>query len=215
MSVTKSQRALVVMAKLATTSRRYKQLYRFLDASTLPVVKGISGRSYSTIITAADGTLAGLTDAVRRATTNKATAAVDVLIACHGLPGVIKFEDGKRSVAQIEAAFRNVPNRGKLRLAYNLCCHGASHADGLHRIGFDAVIGSKGVNANSAFELPAVLGAWSAGQTLGVAVETGNDPTNRSFADAFASLMFSDVDSTKLLSGPNAAALRISSSPSS
>jgi hypothetical protein len=44
-----------------------------------------------------------------------------------------------------------------------------------------------------------------------LAVETGNNPTNREFADAFASLMFRNVDSFKVLSGTNAASLRVSS----
>jgi hypothetical protein len=210
-SIAKSQRAMVVVASLATTSKRYRQLYRFLDGSTLPVVKAICGRSYGLIVTPSDGSMAGLVAAIRRATTSPTIAAVDLVLACHGLPGAIKFQDGKRPVGQLEAAFAGVPNRGKLRLAYNLCCHGATHSDSLHRIGFDAVVGSKGVNANSAFELPALLGAWASGQRLGLAVETGNNPTNREFADAFASLMFRNVDSFKVLSGDNAASLRIAS----
>lgn len=211
MSIAKSQRALVVVASLATTSKRYRQLYRFLDGSTLPVVKAVCGRSYGLIVTPSDGTMAAFAAAIRRATTTPHVATVDLILACHGLPGAIKFQDGKRPVGQLEAAFAGVPNRAKLRLAYNLCCHGATHSAALHRIGFDAVVGSKGVNANSAFELPAVLGAWANGQPLGLAVETGNNPTNRQFADAFASLMFRNVDSFKVLSGADAAALRISS----
>ena len=48
---------------------------------------------------------------------------------------------------------------------------------------------------------------------VGVAVAAGNNPTNRSFCDAFASLMFDDVDSFKELSGTDAATLRISTAP--
>ena len=69
------------------------------------------------------------------------------------------------------------------------------------------------MNANSAFELPTLMGAWANGQPLGVAVAAGNNPTNRTFSDAFASLRFQDVDSFKELSGPDAATLRISSAP--
>jgi hypothetical protein len=69
------------------------------------------------------------------------------------------------------------------------------------------------VNANSAYELPTVLGAWANGQPLGVAVAAGNNPTNRAFSDAFASLMFEHVDSYKELSGPGAPTLRISTAP--
>ena len=130
------------------------------------------------------------------------------------MKAAIKFTEGKRTLAAIEAACTGLPNRHKLRFAYDLCCFGDSHAPGLHRIGFDAVVGSRGVNANAAFELPTLLGAWANGQPLGVAVTAGNNPTNRSFSDAFASLMFEDVDSLKVLSGAGADLLRISSAPS-
>ena len=213
MTVTKSGRHLVVLANLATTSRRYKQLYRFLDSSTLPVTKTVCGRSYARVTEPDDGSLAAFARAIRAATLASETQAVDLVLACHGVNAAIKFTEGRKSLSAIEAAFAGVPNRHKLRFAYDLCCFGASHAPALHHIGFDAVVGSRGVNANSAFELPTLLGAWANGQPLGVAVAAGNDPTNRRFSDAFASLMFHDVDSFKELSGTNAAALRISTTP--
>jgi len=214
MTVTKSGRQLVVVANLATTSRRYKQLYTFLDSSTLPVTQVVCGCAYAKVSQPADGSLAALVAAVRAATTTPETAAVDLVIACHGVNAAIKFTEGTQSLTAIAAAFAGLPNRHKLRFAYDLCCFGASHAPGLHRIGFDAVVGSRGVNANSAFELPTLLGAWATGQPLGVAVAAGNNPTNLKFSDAFASLvMFKDVDSFKELSGPDAATLRISTTP--
>ena len=213
MAVTKSGRHLVVLANLATTSRRYKQLYRFLDASTLPVAQAVCGRSYAAVSAPEDGSLAAFVRAVRAATTSPETDAVDLVVACHGLNAAIKFTEGKQPLTAIEVACGGLPNRHKLRFAYDLCCYGASHAAGLHRIGFDAVVGSRGVNANSAFELPTLLGAWANGQPLGIAVAAGNNPTNRRFSDAFASLMFEKVDSFKELSGREAAALRISSEP--
>ena len=213
MAVTKMGRQLVVLANLATTSRRYKRLYRFLDASTLPVAQAVCGRAYAKVSAPEDGSLAAFVHAIRAATTGLETEAVDLVVACHGLRTAIKFTEGKQPLAAIETAFAGLPNRHKLRFAYDLCCFGASHAPGLHRIGFDAVVGSRGVNANSAFELPTLLGAWANGQPLGVAVAAGTNPTNRSFSDAFASLMFDDVDSFKELSGTDAATLRISTAP--
>jgi hypothetical protein len=44
-------------------------------------------------------------------------------------------------------------------------------------------------------------------------VAAGNNPTNRAFSDAFASLMFDDVDSFKELSGVDAATMRITTAP--
>ena len=213
MAVTKSGRQLVVLANLATTSRRYKQLYQFLDASTLPVAQAVCGRSYAKVFEPEDGSLGAFARAIRAATMAPETEAVDLVIACHGVNAAIKFTEGKRPLTAIEVAFAGLPNRHKLRFAYDLCCFGASHAPGLHRIGFDAVVGSRGVNANSAFELPTLLGAWATGQPLGVAVAAGNNPTNRAFSDAFASLMFNDVDSFKDLSGVEAGTLRISTAP--
>jgi hypothetical protein len=213
MAVTKSGRELIVLANLATTSRRYKQLYKFLDASTLPVAQAVCGRAYARVSEPEDGSLAAFVRTVRAATLAPETDAVDLVLACHGLNAAIKFTEGKRPLSAIEVAFAGLPNRHKLRFAYDLCCFGASHAPGLHRVGFDAVVGSRGVNANSAFELPTLLGSWASGQPLGVAVAAGNNPTNRSFSDAFASLMFKQVDSFKELSGTEAATLRISTAP--
>jgi hypothetical protein len=213
MAVTKSGRQLVVLANLATTSRRYKQLYKFLDASTLPVAQTVCGRAYAKVSQPEDGSLAAFARAIRAATLAPETEAVDLVIACHGVNAAIKFTEGKQPLTAIEVAFAGLPNRHKLRFAYDLCCFGASHAAGLHRIGFDAVVGSRGVNANSAFELPTLLGAWANGQPLGVAVAAGNNPSNRAFSDAFASLMFERVDSFKELSGTEAATLRISTAP--
>ena len=213
MTVTKSGRQLVVLANLATTSRRYKQLYTFLDSSTLPVTRVVCGRAYAKVSAPENGSLEAFVRAVRAATTTPETEAVDLVLACHGVNAAIKFTEGKQRLTAMEAAFAGLPNRHKLRFAYDLCCFGASHAPGLHQIGFDAVVGSRGVNANSAFELPTLMGAWANGQPLGVAVTAGNNPTNRMFSDAFASLRFTDVDSFKELSGPDAASLRISSTP--
>jgi hypothetical protein len=213
MAVTKSGRHLVVLSNLATTSRRYKQLYQFLDSSTLPVTQVVCGRAYATVSEPEDGSLAAFIRALRAATTAPEIEAVDLVLACHGVNSAIKFTEGKQPLTAIETAFGGMPNRHKLRLAYDLCCFGASHAAGLHRIGFDAVVGSRGVNADSAFELPTLLGAWASGQPLGVAVAAGNNPTNRAFSDAFASLMFKDVDSFKELSGAGAAMMRISTPP--
>jgi hypothetical protein len=215
MAVTKSGRQLVVLANLATTSKRYKQLYRFLDRSTLPVAQAVCGRSYANVSQPADGSLAALVEALREATTAPETEAVDLVLACHGVHAAIKFTEGKKGLMAIESAFASGVDRHKLRFAYDLCCFGASHAPGLQRIGFDAVVGSRGVNANSAFELPTVLGAWANGQPLGVAVGAGNNPTNRAFSDAFASLMFDEVDSFKELIGAGAPSLRISTPPRS
>jgi hypothetical protein len=213
MTITKSGRQLVVIANLATTSRRYKELYTFLDSSTLPVARVVCGRAYAKVSEPENGSLEALVRTVRAATMTPETEAVDLVIACHGVNTAIKFTEGKKPLTAIEVAFAGLPNRHKLRFAYDLCCFGASHAPGLHRIGFDAVVGSRGVNANSAFELPTLLGAWASGQPLGAAVAAGNNPTNRAFSDAFASLMFNDVDSFKELSGADAATLRISSTP--
>lgn len=213
MSIAKSERQLVVMANLATTSRRYLQLYKFLDGSTIPVAKVAAGRAYASVVEVRDGSLAGFVGAVSKALASPTTDAVDLVLVAHGLRGAIKFTDGKKPMAAIEQAFTSVPNRHKLRFAYDLCCFGATHAAGLHQIGFDAVVGSRGVNANSAFELPTLLGAWATGHSLAQAVEAGNNPTNRSFSDSFAEIRFDGVDSFKELSGLGAATMRISTDP--
>ena len=82
MAVTKSARQLVVLANLATTSRRYKQLYRFLDSSTLPVARTVCGRSYAALSEPDDGSLDAFVRALRAATTAPGIEAVDLVIAC-------------------------------------------------------------------------------------------------------------------------------------
>ena len=135
MAVTKSGRHLVVLSNLATTSRRYKQLYQFLDSSTLPVTQVVCGRAYATVSEPEDGSLAAFIRAVRAATTAPEIEAVDLVLACHGVNSAIKFTEGKQPLTAMETAFGGMPNRHKLRLAYDLCCFGASHSAGLHRIG--------------------------------------------------------------------------------
>jgi hypothetical protein len=165
------------------------------------------------VTAARDGTLGSFVTAVDEALARRGSRAVDLVLACHGLRGAVKFQDGTHDAASITAAFASVDGRSRLRVAYDLCCYGASHAPALHAVGFDAVIGSRGVNANAAFELPTVLGAWTGGRTLGAAVDAGNDPSNRRLADGFASLLFRRVDSFKELSGPSAQSLRITTAP--
>ena len=80
MSIAKSERQLVVMANLATTSRRYLQLYKFLDGSTIPVAKVAAGRAYANIVEVRDGSLAGFVGAVRKALASPTTDAVDLVL---------------------------------------------------------------------------------------------------------------------------------------
>src|SRR4051812_35304300 len=111
MTVAKSGRQLVVLANLATTSKKYKQLYKFLDASTLPVTTIVCGRSYQAVTQPADGSLTAFVRAIRAAASAPGAEAVDLVLACHGVRGAIKFSDGKHTLADIEAAFAGVPNR--------------------------------------------------------------------------------------------------------
>ena len=103
MTVTKSGRQLVVLANLATTSRRYKQLYTFLDSSTLPVTRVVCGRAYAKVSAPENGSLEAFVRAVRAATTTPETEAVDLVLACHGVNAAIKFTEGKQPLTAIEA----------------------------------------------------------------------------------------------------------------
>jgi hypothetical protein len=158
-----------------------------------------------------DATRSKLVEALKLAATSDCQA-LDLIPMVHGEPDnvVLAAEDGPGTVAVAAADLADdligLPELiGKLRLCYSTACFGDSHAAAFLAAGFTAVIGAKGVNANSATELPLLLRRWAQGDTLGSALSHADNLEVRVATDFIARRVgFGDADSEKVLRGdPN------------
>lgn len=189
-SVPASRRALIIINELDSTGiPELSPLYSTLEnltigLPTLPVVRN----NYAVIRVLRNNAanLAAFRSNARTLALNPNIDAIDVILALHGKPEKLKWADGTVNVADM-TAFMNQANtaaeqatlslvRRKLRMVYNTSCFGASHRAALRAIGFDAVVGSIGVNANAEAEYPAMLAQWNLGQSfIGSYAATNND----------------------------------------
>jgi hypothetical protein len=122
----------------------------------------------------------------------------------HGDVGKLYFAEGGTQgipVADVQKKLAALNIAPKLRMVYNTCCYGASHAGALCGGGFNAAIGAQKVNANSPSEYPVLLSLWAAGKTLGTALAAGQAPALREPMDAAARPLFPDTDSSKTIEG--------------
>lgn len=91
---------------------------------------------------------------------------------------------------------------------YNTSCFGSSHRAMFREVGYDAVVGSIGVNANSEFEFPSFLGLWTMGATIENALAPTNNPYMLGLADGairaigeFRNDILAETNSRKVISG--------------
>lgn len=147
--------------------------------------------------------------------------AIDVFLMLHGQTDRLVFADRRYTMEQMTSfmntrrdareAARVLVMQRKLRLMYNTSCFGASHRAAFRSIGFDAVVGSIAVNANSEVEFPAFLGLWNAGARLSDAFAPSNNPVALAAADGplratgqIFNNFLKHVDSRKVFSGNTA-----------
>jgi hypothetical protein len=187
-AVPSSRRALLIVTELNSTGiKELAPLYSTLETLTtglpnLPVVRN----NYGTIrvLRNNNATLANFRAQARSLALNPNIDAIDVILALHGQERKLTWSDGAVDMEDT-VAFMNAANnvaegsvrtsvRRKLRMVYNTSCFGASHRSMLLSIGFDAVVGSIGVNANAEAEYPSFLALWNLGQTFGASF----GPTN-------------------------------------
>lgn len=221
-AVPAARRALIIVNELDSTGiQEIAPLYSTLEhltigLPTLPVVRN----NYAVIRVLRNGnaTLATFRATARSLAVNPNIDAIDVILALHGRDQRLKWADATVNM-QNTVAFMNTANsaaeasvmntlRRKFRIIYNTSCFGASHRTALRAIGFDAVVGSIGVNANAEAEYPAFLAAWNLGSSFGNAFAVTNTPAALAVTDGplvAAGIAFNNflknVNSKKLFSG--------------
>ena len=137
----------------------------------------------------------------------KKAQVIDLVLMVHGEPDNLILAGETTETIDVSAAalahdlLATPALKGKLRLCYSTACFGYSHAQALLGAGFTTVIGAKGVNANSATEMPTLLKHWTGGETIADALRRADDPVLRMISDAVARRNFSDVNSQKELLG--------------
>jgi hypothetical protein len=208
-AITKNTRALVVVNNTVTLGRQdLKDLYKFIENSGDVMARGELTPYYKSItsLNGVAATVDGFCNALRTASQLAGVHAVDAIINMHGSDGVMFFADGGNNgipVATVQTKLAALGLQSELRLAYNTCCYGATHAAALVGGGFSAAIGSRKTNANSESEYPLFLSLWAAGLNINDALNIAQAPALREPADAIATnvLNFKDVDSFKTIAG--------------
>ncbi|MGE3609573.1 MAG: hypothetical protein AB7I27_08305 [Bacteriovoracaceae bacterium] len=220
-AVTKNERVLVVVSELDSRGmQELRPLYQALEQLTQFTVQGILGNSYSRIEVVAnrDATYAEFKRALKEIAREPGIRAIDVILSLHGLPGRLSFDDMTWNTSEMENRFYigNTPQdrvdrillRRKLRMMYNLSCYGSSHRENFIGMGFKAVNGSIGVNANSEVEFVPALTAWAAGAGFKDAFNGSNSPLFIAAADApvrlagqLANNALKETNSMKVFSG--------------
>jgi len=238
--VTQAQRALVFV-NLVSQGDHYKPLYRFFEEGgrvTTATLRPLYGEYVE--LSGNGATAQALVDAVVRLEQKPNLRAIDVIIVLHGdtdsthRNGSLLFADrawtidhatDKITLSELFRRRRHDLCAGKTdcmdalsakdRVLMSTACYGETQAPGWQKIGFTAIDGSRGVYADSGASYPTLVEAWGKGYAFGDVVSRGNRADVGHVWDAWARLLgFSDVDSTRVVSGgSNANGMRIWSKP--
>lgn len=220
-AVTKNERVLLVVSELDSRGmQELRPFYQALEQLTQFTVQGILGDSYDRIevIANRNATYAEFKQTLKEIARDPETRAIDVIMSLHGLPGRLAFDDMTWDTSEMENRFYigtstqdrvdRILLRRKLRMMYNLSCFGASHRGNFIGMGFKAVNGSVGVNANSEVEFVPAMLAWKAGMGFRSAFNGTNHPALIAAADApiiASGQLFNNAlkktNSTKVFSG--------------
>lgn len=147
--------------------------------------------------------------------------AIDVFLMLHGLDGRLAFADRRYNMADMQSFMTSARNateearittmKRKFRLMYNTSCFGSSHRSAFRNMGFDVVVGSIAVNANSEAEYPSFLALWNGGARLQDAFVPTNNPAALVVTDGplvtagrFMNNFLRHVNSRKVFSGNTA-----------
>lgn len=207
MPIERQNRVLIVVNFLASGDTDY--LYRFIESAGRATAETTLGDDYAGLVKLYGGnaTQAKFLAALRREGAKPAIKRIDVLLMLHGLPGKVYFHEGEVKSSTLGAAITALNLRSKLRLLYSTCCYGDTHSADWLSAGFDAAIGSKKVNANSAVELAPLLSLWQFNFKLSeclapTILPTGpNDAAARLYGQANHLSWVGEVDSSKVIRG--------------
>lgn len=191
-AVGRQSRVLIILTDLDTHGfPELAPLYQTLEnigvgLPNLPVIRD----NYLEIHTLQNqaATLARFRSLAERLAMRSEVKAIDVILMLHGGAERLYFANGGVDVADMaeymtrttdSASVERVRQmKKKFRMMYNTSCFGSSHRSAFRSVGFDAVAGSIGVNANSEAEFPSFLALWNSG----VGFEAAFAPTNNDVA---------------------------------
>lgn len=221
-SVPPTQRALIIVNELDSTGiPELGPIYSTLENLTdvlpnLPILR--SGYAEIHMLRNAAATLVNFRAVARGLANRPEIAAIDVFMVLHGRSEKLKFRDGLVRLSNMQEFMLQTGSfaegltvsrmKRKFRMLYSTACFGASHRGEFRNMGFDAVSGAVGVNANAEVEYPSFLARWRAGQSFGSAIGATNSDAMVSVVDAplVATGVLLDnflkyVNSKKLMSG--------------
>jgi hypothetical protein len=220
-TISKEDRILVVLSELDSTGApELEQLYRALEDLTGHFVGALLQDKYKKIITLKNGnaTLANFKQTIYREAIKTDVKAIDVIMSVHGAPTKLALSEGTYTKEEMRDEMMRVNGKKemvnkifvkkKLRVLYNLACYGGRNMQIMKDMGFAAVNGARGVNANSEVELVPALTAWANGLSFKNSFAASNNPIALFASDAvlretgrIAKNMLKDVDSEKLFDG--------------
>jgi hypothetical protein len=220
-AVSRSERALVVVSEMDSGGLpELHDLYTALEVATAQVPSRILSVQYGSVklLRNEDATLTKLRQTLRSLGANPNIKAIDVILSLHGAPNLLAFADRHENTERMADFFELNSTPGaaritqqtkkKLRLMYSTACFGRSHNDDWRAVGFDTVIGARGVNANAGVEYPSLLGLWVVGQSVQTSLAPSNNDVTIAITDsplrAAGELMnnaLAEVDSKKFIRG--------------
>ena len=180
MTISKSQRALVVVCYLSA-SKKWFDGYNFIEASGMATIDLLIAGKYGTVtkLKDANATKAKFLSTLKTLGAKSTIKAIDVIMMTHGNPNKLYFyknDDNKEetiSTPALGADIKALKLESKLRLLYSTACYGSSHNNDFVNAGFCASVGAKAINTNSATEFPIVLGSWGGGDKISTAISWG------------------------------------------
>lgn len=210
-AVTKDERALIVVSELKTFGDpKLAWLYQFLEASGVVMAQTMLGGKYKKIVvlSGSAATRTNLGTKITQLKNDSTIKAIDVFVHLHGSSGKLWFANGSTTSSSLKTYIASKGAQSKLRIFYSTACYGKSHAQDMVDAGFDAASGAVGVNANSSYEYPAIMGKLATGSTFKQAIDFGNNPAMRATHDNAAKLAgFPQANSFKVLRGNNSETL--------
>jgi hypothetical protein len=211
MSVTKNERAVVVISDLTELPPEKDQLYTFIENAGRAVCESLIKSNYVDYVTLYDAsaTKANLVQTLQAIGAKPTIKAIDLIVMLHGRTNQLGFKGGHSNTKTLATDIAELNLNNKLRLVYSTACFGSSHNDDFRKAGFNTSIGARKVNTNAAVELPVVLQLWISGQKIKDSLAVGENPLTRDTADAAAKLFADfnnlsykdDIDSDKVLAG--------------
>src|SRR5262245_14502790 len=212
MSVSKEERALLVVSNMTTHGRDdLHWLYCFLEISGTTLTDLILCPRYKIYrkLIKEEATSQAFIEAIANAGAKTSIKAIDIILMLHGLEDELSFADGAIPSLVLASDIAALNVGAKLRMLYSTTCYGKSHALDFIIAGFTTACGSLATNANAATEFPAVLTMWAAGSSLKKAIAIGDTSLTRIAQDRAARAMgFADADSKKEIIGSHEITIR-------